>query len=99
MKFLFRKRSFLQQIGTLPVLQEKNPMRTIEKAAIKRKARRLYRKSGYASVCELANGKGLKYGFCIPCDNEMPNIDHECLVCGSMQQNENSPVLPKTKRK
>ena len=70
-------------------------MNEIKKAAIRRKARRLYKKSGYASVCELANDKGLKYGFCIPCDNDMPNIDHECLVCGSMQQSEKPTILTK----
>lgn len=75
-------------------------MNGIKKAAIRRKARSLYEKNGgYSAVVELANRNNLKYGFCIPCDNDMPHIDHECLVCGSMQQNENSPVLPKTKRK
>jgi hypothetical protein len=75
-------------------------MRKIEKLSIKRKAKRLYEKNGgYSAVIELANEKGLKYGFCMPCDNDMPNMDGECLVCGSLQQNENRPVLPKRKRK
>lgn len=71
-------------------------MRKIEKTAIKRKAQRLYEKNGgYSAVCELANEKGIPYGFCLPCDNEMPHLDGECLVCGSLQQNESRPVLPK----
>lgn len=75
-------------------------MNKIQKIAVKRKARRLYEKNGgYSAVCDLANEKGLQYGFCMPCDNDMPNIDGECLVCGSMQQNEQIPVLPKRKRK
>jgi hypothetical protein len=75
-------------------------MRKIEKLSIKRKAKRLYEKNGgYSAVIKLANEKGLKYGFCMPCDNDMPNMDGECLVCGSLQQNENRPVLPKRKRK
>jgi len=75
-------------------------MNAIQKLAIKRRARKLYeKKGGYSEVIKLANEKGLKYGFCMPYDNEMPNIDGECRVCGSMQQNENKPVLPKKKRK
>ena len=50
---------------------------------IKKKVYEAYCNHGVATACDEANKHNqVKYEYCKACENDMPAIDHECLICG-----------------
>lgn len=53
------------------------------KMQIKKKVYEAYCNHGVATACDEANKHNqVKYEYCKACENDMPAIDHECLICG-----------------
>ena len=55
----------------------------MNKSKIISEAEKIYNKKGQSAVFDFANKHNVKYEYCSPCETSSPQIDHECLVCGS----------------